>query len=137
MASPAYSLALHTTLKTRMADGAELLILAGARYSDGSQSDGEFLRAVMTEVNHAGDSHDWGLTLVARVIPVAYSNTTRALYGVQQRGKQSGKRTAQCTVVDPLLRPGDTVQDGVNEWEAGAILYKIDSRTTSMTVTED
>lgn len=136
--SPSYSTALHTLLKARRDVGAELLILAGARYSDGSSAEGEFLRAALTEVNHDGDARDWFFTLVARVIPAAYSNTTRALYGVTQRGKTAdGKRTAQCTVVDPLLRPGDTVADGAAEWEAGAILYRIDPYTTLMTVTED
>lgn len=124
-------------LKTRLLAGAELLIDVGYRAMDGNESMGLFLRAAITAVDHERTGMTAMITLTGRVIPIAYINTPRLLYGVTRRGKEAGKRIAHCMIVDPLLRPGDTVQDGVNTWEAGAILYRIDPYTTSMTVTED
>ena len=124
-------------LKARQAASAELVIDAGYRAMDGSESVGLFLRATLTAVDQERTGMAAMITLTGRVIPVAYTHVSRPLYGVTRRGKEAGKRTAQCAVVDPLLRPGDTVDDGAAEWEAGAILYRIDPATTSMTVTED
>lgn len=124
-------------LKTRLLAGAELLIDVGYRTMDGSESLGLFLRATITAVDQERTGMTGMITLTGRVIPIAYTNASRPLYGVTRRGLENGRQTARCTVIDPLLRTGDTVDDGLAEWEVGAILYFISATAAWMDVTED
>lgn len=135
---PFYSENLKTELMTRLSAWAELLIFSGIREQDGSETIGQFLRAVLTEVRPEREANRSGFTLVSRVVPTSYTLGSRTLYGVQERGKdRRGLRTARCGMIDPLLRPGDTVDDGVQSWIAGAILYLISPSVSYMDVSED
>lgn len=135
---PTYSAALKAALLARFGAGAEVLITAGLRYADGTEISGPFLRATLTEVKPEREARNGSIALVARVIPTPYSLSSRTLAGVAERGKdRSGRRTARCCVIDPLLRPGDTVDDGVQSWVAGAILYLVAPALSYMLVTED
>ena len=132
-----YSVARWADLTARLAAGAELLIDAGYRAPTGEETTGLFLRATVTAVDQERTGWDAIITLTARVIPTPYSLTSRILYGVTRRGVENGRQTARCAVIDPLLRPGDTVDDGLAAWEVGAILYFIGADSAFMDVTED
>lgn len=133
----AYSVARWAALTARLAVGAELLIHAGYRVAGGGETLGQFLRATLTDVVQERTIQTAHITLTARVNPTAYTLSSRSLYGVTRRGKADGQRTARCAVIDPLLRPGDIIDDGLTTWEVGAILYFIGAAAAYMDVTED
>ena len=113
-----------------------LLIYCGVRTAAGVESFGELLRATLTEADYTIEAAVAPLTLTARVQTPSYSATTRTLIGVSARGRdKQGRRWARCAV-DPLLRPGDTVNDGVASWGVGALEYQIASGWAWMDVIE-
>lgn len=114
--------------------GAELIIYAGTRVGT-VETSGPFIRTTITEYRDERTAGSSTLRITGRVIPTAYSTTSRILVGIQQRGKNNGLRTVKASV-DFLLRPGDTVFDGVASWTAGSILYLVGTRSNFMQVTE-
>jgi len=130
-----YTAERYAALNARYASAGELLVTAGA-VINGIETAGFFLRAQMTEVNPDRTGWAGGISVVGRVIPTAYSTASRALTNITQRGMTGGLRTVRCAV-NALLRPGDTVDDGITSWIAGAILYVISAADAWMDVTED
>jgi len=131
-----YSTATRAALDARLAGGGRLSIFSGVRYSDGTESSGEFLQAALTRIDDDRQFRRGILTVTGRVIPVAFSATSRTLRGVSMRGmKTNGRRLCECDV-DPLLRPNDTVDDGVETWTVGAIDYQISPAFATMLVEE-
>jgi len=133
---PTCSTALLADLTARRALDGRLIVFAGTRAADGTETLGEFLQAVITEIDGEWDTGMGMITLRGRLVPTAFAAQSRTLYGVTQRGRDSdGRRLVEC-VADPLLRPNDTVDDGVATWTAGSILYRIESTTGTMRVVE-
>lgn len=115
--------------------GGEISVYSGVSDASGEHL-GEFLRAVLTEVDTVREGVTGTITLTGRVQNPAYTAATRSLLGVESRGLDGPKRTALCAV-DPLLKPNDTVDDGVETWLAGTVEYRITPTMSHMTVTED
>ena len=133
---PTASVALNSALELKIAAGAELLILSGLRSATGVETLGQFIRAMLTDYDSDSEPFAATTTLTARVIPESRAPITRALMGVNQRGRdEQGRRVVRCAV-DPLLKPGDTVTD-LEPFAVGAILYVIGPSASTMTVTED
>jgi len=129
-----YSTASRAALDARIAVGGRLSIFSGVRYADGTEVMGEFLQAALTRIDDERDAYHGMMTITGRVIPVAFSATSRTLQGVQSRGVDSeGRRVCICAV-DPLLRPNDTVNDGVQTWTAGTIDYTVSPANATMHV---
>lgn len=126
-----------TTLLSRLAAGAELVIFAGYRTVSGEETTGIFLRATLTELAREQQARGAEIQLTARVIPTPYTLGSRTLPGVVRRGRDQGRRTAQCVALDARLRPGDTVDDGVDQWVVGSVLYQISPQSVTMDLTED
>jgi hypothetical protein len=111
-------------------------IFAGAVVA-GNELMGEFLRAVITEYQVDLSPGAASITLTGRVQTPSYSAESRTLMGVAERGLDAdGRHVATCAVVDPLVRPNDTVDDGESTWIAGSIEYQIEPGRSTMTVTE-
>lgn len=129
------STALLANLAERKAADGRIVVYSGVRLSDGGEQMGQFLQAVLTDIEGERTSRLGTIRLQGRLVPTAFSAQTRALYGVSRRGKsEDGKYWANC-IADPLLHPNDAVTDGVQSWTAGAILYAIGPREHRMTVT--
>lgn len=116
--------------------GGELSIYSGITDEAGNEQLGEFLRSVLTDVDESWASGTRTLTLTGRVQNPSYTSAERTLLAVETRGSDAGRRRAVCAVVDPLLKPNDTVDDGEETWIAGSIDYRITSSTATMTVIE-
>jgi len=129
---PSYTIPLGILCQNHI--GGELVIYAGVDDGCGEQI-GEFLRAVLTDVDITWSPVAGSMTLTARVDNPSYTQQTRALIGVLAIGAENGRRTATCAV-DPLLRPNDAVFDGAATWVAGTIVYRIGPAAAAMTVTE-
>lgn len=132
---PTYSAALLIALQTNLAHQDYLLVQAGIRNSDGSETLGEFLRAILTEINVTRTASRAWIELTGRVINPAFTAQTRTLPNVAMRAMDAGKHTVRCAI-DPLLRPNDTVNDGMANWVVGAIDYSISPAEATMTVRE-
>lgn len=129
---------LWAALSARQSAGAELVIHTGYRTVDGVENLGLFLRATLTEIDREQRLFTAVIQLTARVIPSAYTNTSRTLPSVERRGQDTqGRRTAHCAEIDPILRVGDTVNDGTATWVAGDIAYRISPTEGTMDVIED
>jgi hypothetical protein len=115
--------------------GSEISIYAGVVDGNGERI-GEFLRAELTEVNRSWSPDSGSIVLTARVDNPYFTAQSRSLLGVVSRGADDGRHTVVCAV-DPLLRPNDTVFDGVESWIAGNIAYRISAMESQMTVTEE
>lgn len=115
--------------------GVTLLLKAGYALSDGTETLGEFLRAIATERAVVRHSAGTLTTLTGRVQNPSYRAQTRTLQGVFRRGAENGKRACECAI-DPLLRPNDTVHDGESTWLAGAIAYRLSPSAGTMHVRE-
>jgi streptogramin lyase len=131
---PGWSAAMEAAVIAQV--GLDLRIFAGA-VIDGTEVLGEFLRAVITEYQVDLSPGAASITLTGRVQTPSYSAESRALIGVSERGLDTaGGRVASCAVVDPLIRPNDTVDDGESSWTAGAIVYRLRPGFSEMIVTE-
>ncbi len=115
--------------------GRELVIYSGIRVGT-TETLGQFLRATLTEYRYERDIAYGLIRLTGRVIPTAYETGNRDLIGVQRRGKNEGKLTARASV-DFLLRPGDTVDDGINSWVVDSITYFVGPMESWMDLKED
>jgi hypothetical protein len=131
---PTWSDALQSACEAAAAAGGELVVYAGL-VSDGVETRGEFLRAVLTSVEASRRPHRGGLSLTGRVQNPSYTAQSRTLFGVRSRANEDGRRSARCEV-DPLLRPNDTVDDGEESWTVGSIVYRIAPREAWMDVAE-
>ncbi len=104
--------------------GAEMLVYSGLS-TDHDEVIGEFLRAVLTAVNPVRAAGSAYCDLTGRVQTPSYVQSTRALRGVQSRGRDvRGRPIARCAV-DALMRPNDIVFDGDGSWVVGSISYRI------------
>lgn len=130
-----YSSALALSLPSKM--GSDLLVYAGTRAADGAETLGVFLRGTLTEYRYERDPWNAMIRLTARAQTPSYTATDRTLFGVTGRGKDDAGRRVARGAVDSLLRPGDTVHDGISSWIAGAISYRIAPNEAFMDVTED
>jgi len=115
--------------------GRELVIYSGVRIGT-TETLGQFLRATLTEYRYERDIAYGLIRLTGRVIPTAYETGNRNLIGVQRRGKNESKLTARASV-DFLLRPGDTVDDGINSWVVDSITYFVGPMESWMDLKED
>jgi len=135
-AIPTFSPALLADLTARRAADGRLIVFAGTRAADGTETLGEFMQAVITEIDGEWEPGRGMISLRGRLVPTAYTTQSRTLRGVTRRGRENdGRRFAEC-VADPLLRPNDTVDDGVATWLAGSILYRIEPTVGTMRVVE-
>lgn len=131
-----YTSALRNALDARLALDGRMSLFYGVRYSDGSEQLGEVMQAALTQIDEEREPYRGTLTIRGRVITPSYASTSRVLQAVSARGRDDqGRRTCACAV-DPLLRPNDTVHDGVNEWTAGVIQYDISPSAALMRVLE-
>jgi len=131
---PYYSDEVSTAIVTRFSAPAELVIYAG-QLVDGVEVSGEFMRAVLTdyEITQEANTSPSPIILKARVVPTSFTSQSRTLRGVTARGFDGDEFTVKCDV-DFLLRPNDTVDDGVQSWTARVIDYTITPGQASMLV---
>jgi hypothetical protein len=115
--------------------GRDIAIYAGVMVA-GTEVLGQYLRALLTEVESDWDPHSGSLTLTGRVRNPSYSAASRTLAGVQSRGADNDRHTA-IGAVDPALRPGDTLDDGADTWIVGAVDVRIGPGLSQMQVRED
>ena len=136
--SPGSAQALVDLIRARIALGASILIYCGTRDAAGTESVGELLRATMTDTDYARSTQNAPLQVTARVDTPTYTLNSRVLLGVSKRGKDTaGRRMATC-LIDPLLRPGDEVDDGLyTPWIVGALEYQVSPFEAMMTVVEE
>jgi hypothetical protein len=111
------------------------VIYSGVALGD-AETLGEYLRAVLTEVESDWSPQFGGITLTGRVQNPSYTAASRVLAGVQARGMDKGRHTAT-GAVDPLLRPNDTLDDGADTWIVGAVDVRIGPGISQMRVQED
>lgn len=130
---PYYSQALTADIAARSLG--QLVLYAGIRDADGNETMGEMLRAWLTETEITREDGRALIHLTGRIVPTPFSMQTRALRGIETRGKTNGRWQVRCAV-DTLLRPNDTILDGETSFVAGAIMYTISPHTSYMTVTE-
>ncbi len=129
---PGFDLKTWLDIKSRI--GEKLAIYAGYRQS-GTETIGLFLEATITDVQYERETRGASMQITARVTPTAYTTTARTLRGVSSRGKDGGKRTAKAAV-DFLVRPNDTVSDGLYTFVAGSIVWRVSPHEATMLVTE-
>lgn len=133
---PACSAALLADLAARQAADGRLIVFAGTRAANGAETLGEFLQAVITEIDGEWEASMGMVSLRGRLVPTAFTATARTLRGVYRRGREDdGRRFAEASA-DPLLRPNDTVDDGAGTWTAGSIWYRIEPSSGAMRVVE-
>jgi len=94
-----------------------------------------FLRATLTEIVPDRSPFSASFRLTGRIINPAFTAQTRVLTGVSHREDEDVRHTARAEV-DPLMRPNDTVNDGVESWTAGLVQYRIAPHESWMQVTE-
>lgn len=130
---PTYSAALAAAIAAVATR--ELVIYAGY-VAGGVETSGEMMRATLTEIRDERDSGRGFIQLTGRVIPTTATVTSHTLPAVRQRGKDDrGRRTVTCGV-DPRIRPNHTVNDGLNTFTVGGILYRISPAESTMWVVE-
>lgn len=130
---PGISAAARAALDTAL--GVSVIVYAGLRRPDGTETLGEFLRAVITEVEIERDPQHYTARVTARIQVALEPLQTRAAVGVVSRTEDNGRRSLRCAV-DPRLRPGDTVADGATTWVAHHVLYTVGPNTAWMEVQE-
>ena len=132
---PTCSTALLTDLANRKASDGRIIVYSGVRLSDGTEQTGQFLQAVLTEIEGERAGRSGTIRLQGRLVPTYFTAQSRTLYGISQRGKaEDGTYWAHCAA-DPLLHPNDTVNDGAQSWAVKSILYEIAPRQNSMSIT--
>lgn len=129
---PGFDLQTWLDIKSRV--GEKLAIYAGY-HQDRTEAIGLFLEATITDAQYTREENGASMQITARVTPTAYTTTTRTLRGVSSRGKDGGKRTAKAAV-DFLVRPNDTVSDGIYTFIAGSIVWRVSPHEATMRVTE-
>lgn len=129
------SAAWLATVISALAAGGQLVIYSGQRASNGAETLGEFLRATLTDYEAEQTPGDWTITLQARVDAQLEVLQTRVMAGIAQRFQEQARRKIRCQI-NPLLRPGDTVDAGDATWIAHNILYRIDAYSAWMDVQE-
>ncbi len=130
---PTYSRALAATLNARI--GGQIVIDAGYRLADGSETMGLFLRATLTAAECEYTRHGANITLTARVIPTASTPQFRTLFGIRSQTQDNGRYTVICEP-DPLIRPGDTVAADGASFVVHSAQYRISPQDGEMTVVE-
>ena len=113
----------------------QVVIYAGVRTADGTETLGEFLRAWLTEIERERNPHHAGLHLTGRIVPTPYTSQTRTLRAITALRKVEGRWRVTCAV-DPLLRPNDTALFGESSMAVGALAYRISPDLAEMTVEE-
>lgn len=127
---PGWTSAMQTWLQSCI--GASLIVEMGTSAADY----GMWLNAVVTEVDAERAPFGAGFRVTARVQNPSYTAGARPLRGVSQRLIDGARRGAVCAV-DGLLKPNDTVDDGLASWTVGTAEYRIDASGARMTVWED
>lgn len=130
---PGVSDALETILMD--AAGLTLSIDAGLRESTGAETLGRFLRAVVTDVEITAGAFSRDARLTARVQADLEPIQTRAMTGVRRIQDDEGRRSVWCDV-NPVLRPGDTIDAGAITFTAHSIQYTIGPYSAMMDVQE-
>lgn len=129
------STSLLDDLANRKAADGRIIVYSGVRLSDGTEQTGQFLQAVLTEIEGERTGRLGTIRLQGRLVPTYFTAQSRTLYGISQRGKaEDGTYWARCAA-DPLLHPNDTVNDGEQSWTVKSILYEIAPRQNSMSLT--
>ena len=132
---PNCTTAMLADLTARKAADGRIIVYSGVRLSDGTEQVGQFLQAVLTEIEGERAGRSGTIRLQGRLVPTYFTAQSRTLYGISQRGKSDdGTYWARCAA-DPLLHPNDTVNDGARSWTVKSILYEIAPRQNSMSVT--
>lgn len=132
---PTCSTTLLADLAARKAADGRIIVYSGVRLSDGTEQTGQFLQAVLTEIEGERTGRLGTIRLQGRLVPTYFTAQSRTLYGISQRGKaDDGTYWAKCAA-DPLLHPNDTVNDGAQSWTVKSILYEIAPRQNSMSLT--
>lgn len=98
--------------------------------------DGEFLRAVLTDVVIEREPYRSSIRLTGRVQTPYYTAQTRTINDVRRRGQAGDRRMARARI-DPLLRPNDIIVDAGESWRVGAISYRIGPESGWMDIEED
>lgn len=129
------SAALLTLLDTAISAGQLLIINSGIRDSNGVETIGEFLRAIVTDYAYTKTPGGYVVTIEARVQAVLETLQTRVMTGVSSYQNEDGRRKIRCDV-NPVLRPGDTVDTGNGTFIAHNIAYLISPQTAYMDVQE-
>ncbi|MBK8184323.1 MAG: hypothetical protein IPK63_16160 [Candidatus Competibacteraceae bacterium] len=129
-------LAQATVMALRALEGIGQLVIYTGLKTGGTETLGEMLRATITDVEDTRESHGVTCKVTCRVSAVLETLQTRYLEGVYQRTREAGRRSISCTKVNPLLRPGDTVDDGVWSFVAYSITYRITPFYSEMVVQE-
>jgi len=115
--------------------GRDLVIYSGVAVGE-VETLGEYLHAVLTDVESEWSPDSAYMALTGRVQNPSYTAASRVLAGVQARGMDKGRHTAT-GAVDPLLRPNDTLDDGAHTWIVGAVDVRIGPGISQMRVQED
>lgn len=115
--------------------GSQVVIYAGTRNSAGIETIGEFLRATLIDFDAAQAPGAFSISLRCRVAAQIETLQTRLMTGISQRQEEDGRRKIRCDV-NPVLRPGDTVDTGSETWIAYNIRYFISANAAYMDVQE-
>lgn len=126
--------ALEAVLSTVLMHG-QIVVYSGLRNRQGVETMGELLRATLTAFDAERTPHLIPYQLTARVDVVLEPLQTRVLVGVQNRLEDNGRRSVRCAV-NPRVRPGDTVDDGLRTFTADSLLYVIDTHDAYMDIEE-
>jgi len=133
---PNASTAMLADLYERKANDGRLAIYVGLRDSNGVETMGEFLQALMWDIDSDRMPRTGHIKVRGRLIPVSFSPQSVALTGVYRTGfDKELKHFAECDI-NPNLHPNDTVFDGSQSWTVGAIDYEITTRRAWMKVEE-
>lgn len=122
------------TLAALVTPGRPVVINAGLRLPDGTETLGEMLKATVIEWEVETTTTDRPLRLTCRVAAVLESLQTRPLEGVISVGSNAGRKTLQTAVINPRLRPGDTVTCPAMTFVAHSVTYEVGTRWAMMTV---
>lgn len=114
----------------------QLVVYAGLRAGDGSETMGEFLRATLTDYEESLDARSSAMRLTGRVAAILETLQSRTLEHVYERVNDGGRRSIKCRKVNPVLRPGDTAVDGVDSLVVHNITYQITPAECWMQVQE-
>ncbi|MBK8191537.1 MAG: hypothetical protein IPK79_13950 [Vampirovibrionales bacterium] len=113
-----------------------MAIYVGLRDSSGVETMGEFLQALMWDIDSDRMPRTGQIKVRGRLIPVSFYPQSVTLTGVYRTGfDKELKHFAECDI-NPNLHPNDTVFDGTLSWTVGAIDYEITTRRAWMKVEE-
>lgn len=135
LVSPHPSAATAALLESSL--GANIVLLSGIRDSRGTEATGEFLRGILTGVEHDRSTHSRRATLTVRVAAVNETLQARALEAVTGISVgDDGRHVVRCAKILHRLRPGDTATYDALAFVVDAISYAVDPSSAWMIVEE-